>query len=166
MRELLVTLGLDKEVIDKVMARYGQEIGGREDTISALTAERDGLANQATTHAEQLESLKTANNDDYETRIEALKAENSQALEALKRDNETDLKIYKAKARNIKAVRANLDLDGDIDAQLKELKEKEPYLFGTDTKDVGATVIFPDNGTTEQQTAYEPFEEVRKRYIK
>lgn len=78
----------------------------------------------------ELENLNKATKEEYETNIITIK-----------KDTAIDLKLKDEKAKNIKAVKALLDLnkvtlDGEkligLDEQVKSLKETDSYLFGED----------------------------------
>lgn len=86
---------------------------------------------ELTTKIVELENLNKTTKEEYETKIATLKKETS-----------IELYLKGQQARNIKAVKALLDLDkvsidGDnligLEEQLKTLKENESYLFGKDT---------------------------------
>lgn len=86
---------------------------------------------ELTTKIAELESLNNQTKEEYETKIATLRKETS-----------IELYLKDQQARNIKAVKALLDLDkvsidGDnligLEEQLKSLKESDSYLFGEDT---------------------------------
>ncbi|SMB95408.1 Phage minor structural protein GP20 [Desulfonispora thiosulfatigenes DSM 11270] len=86
---------------------------------------------ELTTKINELEKLNKTTKEEYETKIVALRKETS-----------IELKLKDEKAKNLKAVKALLDLekvslDGEnligLEEQLKTLKEQESYLFGSDT---------------------------------
>jgi len=103
----------------------------------------------------QLESLKdkakghdelTAKLTELETQNKATKEEYEAKMAELKKNTAIDIALSNQKAKNIKAVKALLDmqkvsLDGDnligLEEQLKTLKEKEAYLFGDAKPKVG-----------------------------
>jgi len=101
---------------------------------------------------QELESFKAQvkDNEDLTKQIEELQSKNEQTvqeyeqrLESQKFDFAVEQALSKSEAKNVKAVKALLDLesvkmDGDqllgLEDQVKELKEKEPYLFGGEVK--------------------------------
>jgi len=107
------------------------------------------LKQQVSDRDDQIEALKkdTETTDDLKARIEELQEQNTQAqseyeerLQGQKLDYEVEKALIAADAKNVKAVKALLDLDEvkltddglkGLDAQLKELQESDSYLFGT-----------------------------------
>lgn len=129
-KEELLSLGLTEEQADKVLA----EMSGLQKTVK----ERD----------KQLEELKKASGDNAELRsqIEALQQQNAEQQKAhkaemaqLRLDNAIDNALAAAGAKNLKAVRALLDLDklqlgedGKLQGwpeQLEALQKSDGYLF-------------------------------------
>ena len=114
----------------------------------------------------QLEQLKQAagNSEELKAQIEALQAENKKAAEEwqakmsqMKLDFAIERALTTAKAKNIKAVKALLDmskvkLDGDqllgLDDQLKVIQQSDPYLFGESGR-VGSGTNPPGAGNPE-----------------
>lgn len=147
-KEDLIALGLSEEQADKVIEGYGQMVpkSRLDDKIQELKTANDTIAERDT----QLKTLQTkaAGNEELQTEITRLQQENATAkaeheAELQKRDFEhaLDSALRDAKAKNVKAVRANLNLeaiklDGDkllgLDEQLTALKASDDYLFTPD----------------------------------
>ena len=73
-----------------------------------------------------------------DTEIETLKTNHAAELEKAKKDANIDLEIYKAKGRNVTAIRSLIDPNKDINEELTRLKSSDPYLFGSSrTKGTG-----------------------------
>lgn len=64
------------------------------------------------------------------TEIETLKTTHAAELAMAQKDANIDLEIYKAKGRNVKAIRALIDNNKDIAEEITRLKTSDPYLFG------------------------------------
>lgn len=88
---------------------------------------------ELTTKIAELENLNTQTKEEYETKMSVLRKET--AIELALKDQQ---------AKNVKAVKALLDLDKvsvdggnliGLKEQLESLKESDSYLFGTDTLD-------------------------------
>ena len=151
-RKFLEDLGLEKEVIDKIMKEAGQD-------TTALQAKLDELTEQLNVK-EQTISNKNAKIAELEkVDIEALKkeqfdlgkAEGSKEVENFKRQNaidkvydtefEVDGKKYKVKDKkglqgyldNEKIKYENDQVSGLVE-QFSEIVKTSPYLFETDTK--------------------------------
>ncbi|WP_342534005.1 phage scaffolding protein [Lysinibacillus sp. FSL M8-0337] len=147
-KEDLIALGLNEEQADKVIEGYGQMVpkSRLDDKIQELKTANDTIAERDT----QLKTLQTkaAGNEELQTEITRLQQENATTkaeheAELQKRDFEhaLDSALRDAKAKNVKAVRANLNLeaiklDGDkllgLDEQLTALKASDDYLFTPD----------------------------------
>lgn len=151
--EQLIEMGLEEEVAQKVLKAYQESIKDKYIPIARfneVNEEKKELKTQLEERDEQLKELKEKAQDSEELseKIAELEEQNKQAKEEyetkmaeLKKNTAIDIKLKDARAKNIKAVKALLDLekislDGEnligIDEQLETLKEKESYLFGED----------------------------------
>ena len=152
--EQLKELGLEEETANKVIEVYKQSI--RDEYIpiarfNEVNEEKKELKGQIAERDTQLSELKTkaSGNEELTNKIAELEGLNNQTKEEyeikiakLRKETSIELALKDEKAKNIKAVKALLDLekvslDGEnligLEEQLKTLKEKESYLFGTDT---------------------------------
>lgn len=152
--EQLIEMGLEEEVARKVIEAYKasikdeyipiarfNEVNEEKKELKGQIAERDTQLSELKTKASgneeltnkiaELEGLNNQTKEEYETKIAKLRKETS--IELVLKDNQ---------AKNIRAVKALLDLDkvlldGDnligLDEQLEGLKTSEAYLFGSDT---------------------------------
>lgn len=144
--EFLKGLGLEQEVIDKIMAENGKDIEKHKVEAETAKASVTQLTTQLTERDTQLEALKKVDAEGLQAKITELQAANTEA----QKKHEADIKaerlnfalesrLIKEGAVNTKAVRALLDaskvsLDGEnlvgLDEQLKALKESEKWAFG------------------------------------
>lgn len=151
--EQLKELGLDEEIAKKVLEAHKEAIKDNYVPIARfneINEEKKELKNQLEDRDKQLQELKVkaAGNEELTAKITELEELNKQTKEeyenkiaALRKETAIELALKDAKARNIKAVKALLDLDkvsldGDnllgLEEQLEGLKESDPYLFGED----------------------------------
>lgn len=150
-RKQLEDLGLTKEQADSVMKINGDDIENAKGTaateIKNLQTEVEGLKTQVGDRDKQLETLKASagDNADLKKQIEDLQTENATAkvtheseLNQLKIDFAVEKALTGAKAKNIKAVKALLELGEaklDKDGNVKGLDEQiEELRSGDDTK--------------------------------
>lgn len=150
-RKQLEDLGLTKEQADSVMKINGDDIENAKGTASTeiknLQTEVEGLKTQVSDRDKQLETLKTSAGDNAELKkqIEDLQTENATAkanheseLNQLKINFAVEKALTGAKAKNIKAVKALLELEDaklDKDGNVKGLAEQiEKLTTGDDTK--------------------------------
>ena len=150
-RKQLEDLGLTKEQVDSVMKINGDDIENAKGTASTeiknLQTEVEGLKTQVGDRDKQLETLKASagDNADLKKKIEDLQTENATAkatheseLNQLKIDFAVEKALTGAKAKNIKAVKALLELGEaklDKDGNVKGLDEQiEKLRSGDDTK--------------------------------
>lgn len=135
-RKFLEDLGLEKEIIDSIMAENGKD-------VEKAKADYEDVKAQLETANATITDLKKNNVDneklqnkvtEYETEITKLKDE------AAKKDFNYRLEdaLKGSKAKNLKALKALLDMDkvkleGDkftgLEEQLTALKESDAYLF-------------------------------------
>ena len=150
-RKELEDLKLSKEQIDSIMKINGDDIenakAGSASELKNLQTEVDGLKTQVSERDTQLETLKTSagDNEALTKQIADLQAENTKAKEShgsemnqLKVDFAVEKALTVAKAKNVKAARALLDLTDaklDKDGNVKGLKEQiDKLVAGDDTK--------------------------------
>lgn len=169
-RKQLEDLGLTKEQADSIMKINGDDIENAKGTaateIKNLQTEVEGLKTQVGDRDKQLETLKTSagDNADLKKQIEDLQTENATAkanheseLNQLKIDFAVEKALTGAKAKNIKAVKALLELEDaklDKDGNVKGLAEQiEKLTSGDDTK-----FLFEAQKQTKQQQNFKGFQ--------
>lgn len=169
-RKQLEDLGLTKEQVDSVMKINGDDIENAKGTASTeiknLQTEVEGLKTQVGDRDKQLETLKASagDNADLKKQIEDLQTENATAkanheseLNQLKIDFAVEKALTGAKAKNIKAVKALLELNDaklDKDGNVKGLAEQiEKLTSGDDTK-----FLFEAQKQTKQQQNFKGFQ--------
>lgn len=129
-RDFLKDLGLEKEQIDSIMEENGKDIEAAkgdvkslESKISTLESDNTTLKKQIEDRDSQLETLKNSTGDveAMKTQIADLQKANKDAADAhaaeikqMKIDAAIDSALATAKAKNVKAVKALLEL-GDVD---------------------------------------------------
>lgn len=169
-RKQLEDLGLTKEQADSVMKINGDDIENAKGTASTeiknLQTEVEGLKTQVGDRDKQLETLKASagDNADLKKQIEDLQTENATAkatheseLNQLKIDFAVEKALTGAKAKNITAVKALLELNDaklDKDGNVKGLAEQiEKLTSGDDTK-----FLFEAQKQTKQQQNFKGFQ--------
>ena len=141
-RKFLEDLGLDKEVIDKIMDENGADI---EKTKTKLEAECDGYKTQLETAQNALKEFEGVDVKDLQEEIKSLNekmttqaTEHQQKIADMEFNNVLDGAITKSGAKNATAIKALLDLETlkasknqaeDIEKALNELKTSDDYLF-------------------------------------
>ena len=143
-REFLENLGLEKDVIDKIMDENGKDINAEKAKATAKDDEIKALKEQIDTANKEIKSYKDMNIDEIKQSVETWKTtakEHEKAYQNLK--NDTALKD---------AVRAYDSVDEDVlmklidrdslkfsddgitglKEQIEGLKEAKPYLFKSD----------------------------------
>lgn len=138
---------ITKEELDKIMDINGSDIEKAKGDATALNAQITSLTNQLTDRDNQLKDLKSksTNNEELTKKIEELQTANATAksnyektVADMKRDYAVNNGIRDAKAKNVKAVRALLDMDkikmdGEnvigLKDQIDALAKSDAYLF-------------------------------------
>lgn len=170
-RTELEALGLTKEQIDSVMKINGDDIENAKATSAAditnLKAENDTLTKQVKDRDKQIDTLKASagDNETLKQQIETLQADNKAKDEAhakeltqLKIDAAVEKALTDGGAKNVKAVKALLDLaDAKLadDGTVKGLTEQIDKLKA----DEGSKFLFAEKQTqrTQQQfTGFQP----------
>jgi chromosome segregation ATPase len=160
-RKFLEDLGLEKEMIDKIIDENSADIGKAKgelesikEKLSTTEKELESTKKLVTERDGQLEQLKNSSGDveSLKKQIETLQNDNKAKDEAhaaeikqLKIDAAVDTAISNAKGKNAKAIKALLDLenaeldeDGTVKGladQIKALQtaEDSKFLFGSST---------------------------------
>ena len=160
-RNFLEDLGLEKEVVDKIMAENGKDIENAKANYDELKAELKTANATIADRDNQLKELKDSakGNEDLTAKIAELEKQNKDEaknhkaeIESLKINNAIDKALATFKAKTPKAVKAMLDVenikfdeDGNItgiDEQVKAIAEAEDtkYLFDSATPSLKGTV--------------------------
>ncbi|NBI08069.1 phage scaffolding protein [Senegalia massiliensis] len=160
-RKFLEELGLEKESIDKIMAENGKDIEKAKGDLSTKETELETLQGQLKAANEQIEEFKEmdvekikAAADEYKTKYEEAQNKAKQEMEKLQFEHKLEGALSGAKAKNIKAVKALLDMEGlklnkdeivGLNDQLEKLKEENDYLFESEETTSSSTFIRPGN---------------------
>lgn len=155
--EFLKSLNLSQEVIDKIMAENGKDIAVEQKKAEKAIQERDSYklkaesletqVNDANTEIQKfkdmdIDGIKKAA-DDWKETAEKAKADADKQIFQMKFDYALSAALTGAKAKNAKAVKALLDMDGlkfndndgkivGLDEQLAQIKTDNDYLFESD----------------------------------
>lgn len=153
--EFLKSLNLSQEVIDKIMAENGKDIAVEQKKAEKAIQERDSYklkaesletqVNDANTEIQKfkdmdIDGVKKAA-DDWKETAEKAKADADKQISQMKFDYALSAALTGAKAKNAKAVKALLDMDGlkfndgkivGLDEQLAQIKTDNDYLFESD----------------------------------
>jgi len=149
-REDLEKLELNAEQINQIMALHGKDIEKHKADLAALTTERDGLKKQLEEANAAIEGFKQLDVDAIKAAADEWKAKAEQAqkdaqaqIQQLKFEHALDQALAGAKAKNVKAVRALLQMDAlklneadgsivGLKEQLEKLQSEADYLFESD----------------------------------
>ena len=153
--EFLKSLNLSQEVIDKIMAENGKDIAVEQKKAEKVIQERDSYklkaesletqVNDANTEIQKfkdmdIDGIKKAA-DDWKETAEKAKVDADKQISQMKFDYALSAALTGAKAKNAKAVKALLDMDGlkfndgkivGLDEQLAQIKADNDYLFESD----------------------------------
>lgn len=151
-REDLEALGLEKEVVDKVMGLYGQSVNQLKTDLDTEKAKTAGLEEDIKERDKALNELQSKNKDnadlskelaDLQATYADLQNKSKQEIENLKRDNAIAAALAEAKAKDPALVAKSLDLeliklntDGTVAGlkeQVEQLKTTHAYLFDMGT---------------------------------
>lgn len=150
-REFLKELGLEKEMIDKIMDENGKDIEAQKTAAETAKTEAEGLKTQLSEANKQIESFKGLDvegikkaADEWKTKFEETDAKAKKDMDDLKFNHALDGEISSVKAKNAKTVRALLDMNGlkliedgsivGLKEQLEKIKQENDYLFEGETK--------------------------------
>jgi phage minor structural protein GP20 len=144
-KEELQAIGLTDEQVQEVFKLRGSEVNELKDKISILETEKANLNTQIETANAQIKAFNEMDIDtikqnlqNYETKYNDLKIQSEKDINNLKFNHSLDLALNNAKVKNVKAVRALLDIenlsnskniDTDLEQAITNLKETDSYLF-------------------------------------
>lgn len=145
-KEELLALGLAEEQIAEVFKINGKDIEKSKADLATIQTELASTKEQLQTANTEIESYKSmdieaikASANEYKAKFETTKTDLEKQIESLKFEHSIENALSKAGAKNTKAAKALLDIEGlkgsknmdsDIEAAITTLKETETYLFG------------------------------------
>jgi len=179
-KEELQAIGLTDEQVQEVFKLRGSEVNELKDKISILETEKANLNTQIETANAQIKAFNEMDIDaikqnlqNYETKYNDLKIQSEKDINNLKFNHSLDLALNNAKVKNVKAVRALLDIenlsnskniDTDLEQAITNLKETDSYLF-LEEQPQGAAVAkgatLPQNKSIAEMS-YEDFLKLEK----
>lgn len=143
-REFLKDLGLEKDIIDKIMTENGNDINS---TKQKIESERDNYKEQLETAQKTLQGFEGVDVNDLQSKITALQneltakeTEYQQKLADRDFSDKLNGLITTAGGKNSKAIMALLDLetiktsknqDTDLQSAIDKCKTENDYLFGS-----------------------------------
>lgn len=163
-RKFLEDLGLEKEVVDKIVAEHGKSIQAEQSKTTQKETELGLVQKQLTEANNTIKSYKDMNIDEIKASVDELtEKNNSLEMELETTRNNATLKenLLKTNAHDVDIVTKliNLDLvkfDGEkvigLDEQVEALKTSNPYLF----KDVQASDDNNDGTGDTRFVSHEP----------
>lgn len=153
-REFLEGLGLEKDVIDKIMTENGNDINrekAKADEYKAqLDTAKEALKGFEGVDVAQLQGEITKLNNDLASK----EADYKQKIADMEFDSVLDAAIRNSSARDSVSVRANLDVAAlkasknqteDIKAAIEKVKAEKSFLFGSDEPILNP--VAPQSGT-------------------
>jgi predicted nucleic acid-binding Zn-ribbon protein len=145
-REDLKKLGIEDEVIDKIMAMNGQDIESHKTKLTTAQTELKASQDQLKEANQQIEKFKGMDvesiqkaADEWKTKAEKAEQAASEQITKLKFDHALESALSDAKAKNPKAVKALLNTEGlklnedgsilGLKEQLETITKENDYLF-------------------------------------
>lgn len=167
-RKFLEGLGLEKEVIDRIMDENGKDI---ENAKSKLETERDNYKSQFETAQNALKEFEGVDVKDLQGKITQLNSDLAQKeadynakIADMEFNGKLDGIISQSGAKNAKAVRALLDIetlkasknqDADLQAAIDTCKAENDFLF--ESKEPIKHPVGPTNGNMPTGLTKEAF---------
>lgn len=179
LRELGIT---DQNVINAIMAENGKDVNAVKGNITELETRVNELTSQITERDTQLTTLKESvkDNDKLTARITELENANAESkttyenkIAEIQKSHAIESGVRDAKAKNVKAVMALLDMekisykDGKLDGlspQLESLTkgEETSFLFGTVNTPAGTNLNNPPSNGGNAPTSKSLAEAIAK----
>lgn len=153
LKELLKNAGIEnvddlESNISKELPKYfkpAKEFNDINEKLKLAEGEKKTLEDDKKKIEDEYNNFKKGaiSQDDYEAKKKEIETNSKAEIEKVRLESKIDLAINNAKAKNVKSVKANLDLekiklDGDkllgFDDQIEALKKSDAYLFEIDKK--------------------------------
>jgi len=169
MKEFLQKQGIEEEkaqsVVDgmKENKMYITSEENLDERYNKLKTQKEDLETQITTKDDLINDMKTStkSNDDMQTKISDYEGQiqtlqNQSQLQ--QKENAVDLALLKSGARNLKPVKALIDLEKikvddngvfGLDEQITSIKESDDYLFQSETTGTKTKPQLINNGDPE-----------------
>ena len=151
LKELLKNAGVEnvddlESKISKELPKYfkpAREFNEINEELKVVKGEKKTLEDDKKKIEDEYNNFKkgSISQADYETKKKEIEDNSKAEIEKVRLESKIDLAISNAKAKNVKSVKANLDLDkikldGDkllgFDDQIEALKKSDAYLFEID----------------------------------
>ncbi|MBR2744941.1 MAG: phage scaffolding protein [Clostridia bacterium] len=151
LKELLKNAGVEKadeleSKISKELPKYfkpAKEFNDLKEELNVVKGEKKTLEDDKKKIEDEYDNFKkgSISQADYEAKKKEIEENSKSEIAKVRLESKIDLAINNAKAKNVKSVRANLDmdkikLDGDkllgFDDQIEALKKSDSYLFEID----------------------------------
>lgn len=151
LKELLKNAGVENAdelegKISKELPKYfkpAKEFNGINEELKIVKGEKKTLEEDKKKVEDEYNNFKkgSISQADYEAKKQEIENNSKAEIEKVRLESKIDLAINNAKAKNVKSVKANLDLDkikldGDkllgFDDQIEALKKSDAYLFEID----------------------------------
>ena len=151
LKELLKNAGVEnvddlESKISKELPKYfkpAKEFNEINEELKLVKGEKKTLEDDKKKIEDEYANFKKGaiSQEDYETKKKEIEDNSKAEVAKVRLESKIDLAITNAKAKNVKSVKANLDLekiklDGDkllgFDDQIEELKKSDAYLFEID----------------------------------
>ena len=169
-RDFLKGLGLEDEVINKIMDEAGKEVNGLKTQIANLQDDikvKDGVIETKNSKIKEFENIdvEALKKAEYEKG----KAEGSAEIEKFKFNTALDNALKGAKVKDSKTISGLLDMEKikleneqivGLDEQLKTLKESHDYLFDNDGKTPKFSDKTPGVGGNDEDGALAQFKNI------
>lgn len=165
LKELLKNAGVEnvddlEEKISKELPKHfkpADKFNEINEELKLVKGEKETLENDKKRIEDEYDNFKkgSISQTDYEVKKKEIEDNSKAEIEKVRLESKIDLAINNAKAKNVKSVKANLDLekiklDGDkllgFDDQIEALKKSDAYLFEIDKK--------VDKGVEDGDTPY------------
>ena len=149
----LIKMGVeDEELAQSIIVLHGKGIERMKSEVATLTEEKESLTTQLSEAGEKIESFAKmdieavkAEAEGYKVKAEEAEASKLAEVAKLKFDHKLDDSLTKAKAKNLKSVKALLDMDGlemaedgsisGLDTQLETIASENDFLFDSPEPD-------------------------------
>lgn len=174
--ETIEKAGLEKDVIDKIMALHGKDIEGLKTKVETAEKAAGEIQNQLDNANKAIQDMKALDPEglqkkanDWETKAKEFEAQAKQAKEEaetkvkdMQFDNALTEALKSAKVKDPKEILPHLDMDiikvedgkiKGLEEQLKPLQESKDYLFDSETPN--PKIVTKTGSKPESMTAFE-----------
>ena len=165
MDKLLKELNLSEEQAQKILEKYQKEREEWESKVNGKDTELQTANTSIKNLKDEIKKFDGVDVEELKKNVKVWEEKYNTDISNLRKNHAVDMAITGAKGKNVKAIKALLDMDkitlndkGNLEGfDLESLKKSDPYLFDIETTHIEGI------GRTDSQRMQTPFETIKSQ---